>query len=396
MPPSRVLLTVLAIAGGGISYASAAELKNVIQFNNTDGAVPSDGLILVNGQLFGTTTFGGTPSSGTIFQLDPATGAETVLYSFQGGTDGAEPDAALVYHDNKLFGTTTEGGIPNKCQNRVGCGTVFSFDTTTGQKTVLYRFTGRKDGGTPAHGSLIYLNGTLYGATFAGGAAQMGVVYAVDPASGTETVLHTFTGGGDGVSPDSGLLYANGLLYGTTPYGGGSTNCGNNGCGVVFAVDPATGTETILHAFENTGDGAVPGGSLAYHHGTLYGGVGYGATPSSVGGIFSIDTSNGAEKVLFTFNGTDGASGGSLLYHNGHLYGVTPAGGPGFGNQDTYGTVFDFDLTTSRETVLHAFTDGGDGAFPAGRPVYMNGHLFGVTSEAGALCGCGTVFSIKH
>ncbi|HTT82137.1 MAG TPA: choice-of-anchor tandem repeat GloVer-containing protein [Rhizomicrobium sp.] len=390
---SRVLLAALALAGCRISGLNAATLTNVLQFNNYDGATAEDGPIEVNGQLFGTTLFGGTDSSGVIFQLDPATGAETVLYSFKGGKDGWQPQAGLVYRGGQFFGTTVQGGNPPNCLNHVGCGIVFRFDLKKGKESVLYRFSGGTDGATPTGGNLVYLNGKLYGTTFAGGASGMGVVYAVDAKTGNETVLHSFSGGTDGEDPQAGLIYANGTLYGLTDYGG-NDGCNGDGCGTAFAIDPASGAETILHVFGGTSDGAYPLANLVYHDGTIYGTTNQGGS-ADVGTIFSMDATTGAENVLFSFDGNDGALGDGVIYHDGHLFGSTASGGTDYGRGYTYGTVFDFDLATNEEKVLYSFSNDGNGGLPGGRLLYMNGDLWGTTSQAGAECSCGTVFKVR-
>lgn len=375
-----------------MSHAMAAKLTNVLQFNNYDGAAPEDGPIDVKGQFFGTTVLGGSASAGTIYQLNPATGAETVLYNFQGGSDGWEPQAGLVYNNGELFGTTGWGGNPPNCLNQVGCGVVFRFDIKSGKETVLYTFSGGTDGATPTPGNLVYLNGKLYGMTMDGGASGLGAVYAVDAKTGSETVLHSFSGGTDGAYPQSGLIYANGMLYGAT-MSGGNNGCGAyGGCGTAFAIDPKSGAETILHTFTDNPDAALPWGHLVYNNGTLYGAA-YGGGTRGIGSIFSIDVATGAENVLYSFSGRDGALGDGVIYHKGHLYGSTVAGGTDYGNGYTYGTVFDFDLATGQATQLHSFTNGSDGGLPYGSLLYMNGRLYGTTMQAGACCG--TVFKIK-
>lgn len=389
---SGILLTAVAVAACGGTQANAAKLTNVIQFNNIGGAAPEDGPIDVNGQFFGTTVLGGSTGSGTIYQLNPTTGAETALYSFQGGVDGWEPQAGLVYHGGELFGTTDWGGNPPSCENN-GCGVVFQFDIKSGKETILYRFSGGADGATPTPGNLIYLNGKLYGTTVMGGASGMGAVYAVDANTGSETVLHSFSGGTDGAYPESGLTYANGVLYGLTGSGG---NCGaiTTGCGTAYTIDPATGAETILHAFTDNPDAAGPWGNLVYRNGTLYGAA-FGGGSNSIGAIFSVDATTGAEQVLYSFSGPDGALGDGVIYKGGHLYGTTVAGGPCKGGCYNYGDVYDFDLKNGKEKVLYTFNNGSNGGLPYGSLLDIKGYLYGTTMQAGANCSCGTVFKIK-
>ena len=148
--------------------------------------------------------------------------------------------------------------------------------------TVLYNFTGSPDGATPYAGLLRDTAGNLYGTTTVGGSSNQGTVFKVDT-SGTETVLHSFSGA-DGISPYAGVIMdAKGNLYGTTQNGG--TGCSGTGCGIVFELMPKAGggwTETVLHKFNFNPDGGDPTAALVQDaNGNLYsttysGGAGYG------------------------------------------------------------------------------------------------------------------------
>src|ERR1700678_4036743 len=114
----------------------------------------------------------------------------------------------------------------------------------TGTLTTLHTFTGYSDGATPT-GNLLVLNGSLYGTAQFGGTTGTtncpdgcGVTFRMNPRTGKETVLHSFLGGTDGSFPAAGLIYANGMFYGTTQFGGGQT-CFTSftGCGTVFEFD---------------------------------------------------------------------------------------------------------------------------------------------------------------
>ena len=107
---------------------------------------------------------------------------------------------------------------------------------------LLHTFTGGADGATPDAGLVVDAAGTLYGTTVAGGASNLGTVFKVDK-TGKETVLYSFLGGADGATPYAGLILDGaGNLYGTTEVGGASNS------GTVFKLDN-TGTETILYSF---------------------------------------------------------------------------------------------------------------------------------------------------
>jgi uncharacterized repeat protein (TIGR03803 family) len=152
-------------------------------------------------------------------------------------------------HGN-LYGTTSQGGEAN-------WGTVFKL-APNGTATELYAFTGGEDGGGPYAGLIMDAQGNLYG-------TGIDVVFELTP-DGTETVLHTFGQSGDGYEARAGLVMdSEGNLYGTTVYGGGPDNLGT-----VYKVTPS-GTETVLHAFSGP-DGGYPWGGLAFDvQGNLYG-----------------------------------------------------------------------------------------------------------------------------
>jgi uncharacterized repeat protein (TIGR03803 family) len=227
------------------SLPSGYEFKVLHSFTGgADGYWPFAGLVRdAAGNLYGTTLYGGVHGEGVAFKVSP-TGSETVLYSFTGGTDGSQPLAGLIGDAAvNLYGTTTIGGsAAGVCDNR-GCGTVFKLGPT-GTETVLYRFTGGADGLNPSAGLMRDAAGNLYGTTFGGSSAcasGCGTVFKLDP-TGTETVLHSFTGGADGAYPSEGLGLiqdAGGNLYGTTSNGGATSTCDPpNGCGVVFRLAP--------------------------------------------------------------------------------------------------------------------------------------------------------------
>jgi uncharacterized repeat protein (TIGR03803 family) len=247
-------------AGAMFEVSTSGVERVVYAFDGPDGKHPSASPIAVNGKLYGTTQYGGTANAGTVFEVNP-TGepAQRVVLNFQ-GVSGANPFAALLAIDGKLYGTTYWGGAHN-------AGTVFSVNPVTGAKRVLHSFKG-PDGKHPLAG-LIELNGALYGTTYWGGAHNAGSVFEVR-LSGEERVVYSFKGD-EGKHPVGTLVAMNGILYGTTQYGG-TFGCAppiGAGCGTVFGVTTA-GVETVLHSF-NGGDGKWPFAGLTALGGALYG-----------------------------------------------------------------------------------------------------------------------------
>ena len=187
----------------------------------TDGSLPAGGVVRdPAGNMYGTTTGGGTFGAGVVFKIDSG-GTFNVLYGFTGGADGGTPSAGLVLDPaGNLYGTAIAGGASRQ-------GVVFRIDPAH-QETVLHSFNGI-DGGVP-YGALVRdPTGNLYGTTYFGGAQSEGIVYALRP-NGKFRVLHSFTGGTDGADPTAGLLFYKGAIYGTTPYGGVTL------AGVVFKI----------------------------------------------------------------------------------------------------------------------------------------------------------------
>jgi len=253
----------------------------------SDGKAPQSKLINIKGVLYGTTTAGGGTGCGgsgcgTVFRLTPpavagGTWTETVLYSFQGGSDGANASSGLIHLGGKFYGTTRDGGGTSCVHTRLppGCGTVFKLSPpargqTNWTESVLYRFQAGNDGADPI-GGLINVKGTLYGTTNSAGDSDVGTAFSLTPpavAGGawTETVLYAFSGGSDGSHPDAELLNIKGVLYSTSARGGGA-GCGGDGCGTVFnLVPPAVAggnwTETVLYSFAGGSDGTWPQAGL--------------------------------------------------------------------------------------------------------------------------------------
>jgi uncharacterized repeat protein (TIGR03803 family) len=225
-----------------------------------DGAVPDAGLVDQSGVLYGTTYQGGKNNLGTVFKVT-AGGTESVLHSFASGADGAFPYAGLIDVSGVFYGTTNNGGTDND-------GTVFEV-TAGGAVRVLHSFGSGTDGDFP-QASLIHANGVLYGTTSSGGTNSAGTVFELT-SGGTESVLYSFNGyPNDGNGPLAGLVYANGVLYGAT------NNGGPNNDGTVFEVTVG-GTESVLHSFNSSnGDGYYPEGGLVFANGILYGTTVYG------------------------------------------------------------------------------------------------------------------------
>ncbi|MFZ0774687.1 MAG: choice-of-anchor tandem repeat GloVer-containing protein [Candidatus Sulfotelmatobacter sp.] len=384
---------------------AAAQERVLHSFGNgKDGIDPTSSLIFdPAGNLYGQTEVGGAYDGGTVFELSPKVGGgwtPKILHSFGNGTDGATPIAGpLVFAAGNLYGTTYTGGAYN-------AGTVFELKPKAGggwtEKTI-YSFYGYiTDGCLPWAGLVSDASGNLYGTASSCGALGYGAVFELSPSTGgyTEKVLHDFDDNGtDGYYSYSSLIFdSSGNLYGTTDSGG------VYGYGTVFELTPATGgswTETVLHSFGSGADGVYAQASLVRDaSGNLYGTTLHGGT-YGYGMVFELTPAGDGswtETVLHSFGHNSGADGeypgaNLILDSAGNLYSTTEIAGA-FG----WGTVFELSPRTSggwTERLLHSFNDNGkDGEYPGAGLIFdAAGNLYGTTSQGGVYTD-GTAFEI--
>jgi uncharacterized repeat protein (TIGR03803 family) len=285
-----------------------------------------------------------------------------------------------------LYSTTTYGG------GAAGNGMVVKINAK-GHETALYRFCPKSDcadGETPAAGLIVDSESNLYGTTIYGGGAHgcgsysCGTVFKITK-TGKETVLHRFTGDPDGANPWAGVVMdAKGNLYGTTVHGG------RFNAGTVFEISKG-GDETVLYSFTGGADGGHPyAGVVMDAKGNLYGTTFDGGASNS-GTVFKVSKAS-KETVLHNFiGGADGANpyAGLVMDVDGNLYGTTTAGGA----SNRFGTIFKVSKS-AKETVLYSFTGGSDGANPyASLVVDAKGNFYGTTYDGGDW-GVGTVFEL--
>jgi uncharacterized repeat protein (TIGR03803 family) len=321
-----------------------------------------------------------------------ATGAETVLHSFAGGSDGSYPVAALIDKAGNMYGTTRYGGAN-------GSGIVFKLEKSGGvwNESVIYSFGGGNDGSSPAASLVMDGAGNLYGTTRLGGPANAGTVFEVSPSgsSWTESVLYAFTGGSDGGAPQAALVLRGGALYGTTPQGGAKGN------GTVFELTPADGTwqEKVLYSFAGgSSDGEYPYCAVIFDkYGNMYGTAESGG-PNQEGAVFELIPAGKSwrEKILYFFTGNlDGGTldAGVIFDPAGNLYGLTVSGG-----KYSSGTVFELKPVHGawKEHVLYNFTGGQDGGFPSGGLVRSKSGTLYSTAFNGGAYGYGTVFKVAR
>jgi hypothetical protein len=258
--------TVFKLTKGSNGSYTESVLYSFQGVTNSDGAYPEAGLIMDgNGNLYGTTNEGGTGGCtsgykvgytqeylnvgcGTAFKLTLVNGggySESVLYNFPTfgysypAFTGYFPSALIMDSGGNLYGTTTEGGTGDVI------GTVFELASGGNGsyiESVLHGFqVGTSDGYYPAGGLTMDGSGNLYGATSEGGTAGTGAVFKFTKGSNgsyAESLLYSFDGTGDGLSPSAPLIMdGSGNLYGTTTSGGAAECAGYfNACGTVFEI----------------------------------------------------------------------------------------------------------------------------------------------------------------
>lgn len=332
----------------------------IYTFNGKRGAFPYASLIAdASGALYGTTKAGGANGAGTVYKLTPSKSgtsyAETLLYSFQDGSDGGAPEAALVLLNNKeLYGTTTSGG-----DHACGCGTVFGLSTIGAKFHVLHTFRGSQgtDGSTPK-AALIVDDGNLFGTTEYGGTSGCGgggcgTTFELNPRgpSYDYQILNSFTGGTGGQFPVSALfINSDKNFLGTTTSGGDMSACGGNGCGTIYGVlyagTPPSWEFFVFNTFEGgPADGqdpesglaeANPKGSQSYPYvgtTTLGGANGLGTVYEIWGGpVSKCGYIRFCERVIYSFetsrhDATAPSAGNLVMNAKGVLYGTSTSGG---------------------------------------------------------------------
>lgn len=322
----------MAAAGGALGQSSHGALfaitprgaeQFVYSFDTTvmDGSAPASLALGSDGNVYGTTIYGGQFNEGTIFEV-LADGSETVLYSFGAtGGDGQHPGTLIGNPNGGFYGITAAGGAN-------GEGAVFAL-SAAGTESIVYSFSASAAVGTKPTSLALASNGDLYGTTELGGANNAGTVFRLTP-SGVTTVLYSFGFSGtslaNGNTPDGVTVDASDDLFVVTIDGG--VNAG----GTAFEI-AASGSVTLLHSFGGNGDGINPTGPLAFGpSGNLYG-ILSGGGANNTGAVFELSL-GGVETLLHSFGpdapGADGADpvGGPLVIDGqGNLYGTTGLGG---------------------------------------------------------------------
>jgi uncharacterized repeat protein (TIGR03803 family) len=296
-------------ASGTGHWAESVLYRFSVLLSAGDGCRPYNGEPLFDkktGSLYGTTEYGGSAGTGTLFRLDPPASpggawTETILYQFTGQFDGTNPAGVLTEDSNGIiYGASQNGGA-------FSAGAVWTYNTKSSQFDAIYEFQGGTDGANPQGGvigpflaSPITQQYYLLGTSSAGGGSTncsggCGTVFTINLApviaETTDTILHAFQGS-DGTDPKSGLVMIGSAAYGTAYIGGNATSYCTEGCGTLFEIQKSGFTHTVLtyepvYSFAGPpNDGAYPESGVAGDSaGDVYGLTNVGGG-SSVGALF--------------------------------------------------------------------------------------------------------------
>ena len=394
-----------SVGSGGVPTGTVQFATNGVDFGAsvTLASGSASSILLPAGLPVGTYAVTAAYSGDTNFDAAGGTlsGGQTVnhaaesVYGFSeiSGPNGTNGDGAYPYGTvvgDRLYGTTDGGGSAGK-------GTVFAINDDGTSFTNLYNFTGGGDGANP-QAALVFAGGILYGTTSSGGTNDTGALFAISTNGTGFTKLYSFSAttgpnatNGDGADPRDSLVVSGNTLYGTT-YGGGVY-----GYGTVFAINTDGTGFTNLYSFTGGSDGGYPQAGLLVSGGVLYGTTTAGGT-NNTGAIFAINTDGTGFTRLYSFTATagpevantDGANPlAALLLSDGVLYGTANAGGV-YG----YGSVFAINPDGAAFTNLYSFANGSDGANPEAALILSGNTLFG-TANGGGVFGYGTIFTLN-
>ena len=373
-------------AGGGsfgagnvfeIAKGSTA-ITTLVSFDYAHGARPDAGVVFDgSGNLYGTTSSGGSYDDGTVFEIARGSNSLTTIASLN-GADGQDPEAAVTLDaSGNLYGTAQDGGSN-------GDGTVFEIANGSNAITVIASFA-QTNGAHPVAPVTLDASGNLYGTTTQYGASGPGSVFEIAKGSTAITTLVSFNGS-NGDSPEAGLsLDASGNLFGTTSNGPGGT---------VFEI--ANGSTAITTIASFNAPQAANGGVTLDGSGDIFGTTSAGGTNND-GSVFEIAHGSSAITTLASFNGSNGATPQAdlTLDASGNIFGTTYEGladginGGAFG----YGTVFEIAKGSATITTVASFDHINAMGPSAGLTLDQSGNLYG-TSQGGGAYNDGTVYEI--
>lgn len=364
-----VLIAVGTVAELSSPHAAGLEFTTLLSFGApTDSGEPFAGLAISGSTLYGTTSFGGASTYGTVYRLNTDGTGYQKLVDFN-ANNGAYPYAGVTISGTKLYGATS---IDN-----AGHGNIYQLNTdgTGFQSSAVSQSYARPSGGLTVVGS------RLYGTTSDGGENFQGSIFSVKMDGTGLANVYSFDAA-EYAGPMGGLTLDGNTLYGMTSKGGPSDK------GTLFRVNTDGTGFQALFAFDG-----VHGANPLYGKPTVVGSTVFGLTPAGgahdFGTIFRVNTDGSDFQRLLSFDGATGAAPlGSLTQVGSTLYGVTSGGGPS-GN----GVLFSIRDDGTNYRVLVSFDGYGNGSYPVGELLLSGSTLYG-TTEGGGRYGSGTVFAL--
>jgi uncharacterized repeat protein (TIGR03803 family) len=333
-----------------------------------------------DGALYGTTLAGGISDSGTVFRVNLDGSGYVSLKRFS-GPDGANPYSGLALGANgELFGTTVLGGSSN-------LGTIFRLAKDGSDFSVLHSFTGGTDAISPRAALIQGSDGALYGIGDFVNASNRGTIFRINPDGSGYSIIHTFTGNPDGQQPAGKLIEgSDSRLYGTTQFGGSTI------LGTVFSLQKDGSDYRIIYGFQKAGGVSPSAGLVEDSDGVLYGTASHGG--SVLGGtVFSLNKDGSGFAVLHNFstaaNEVNDPNTELVEGADGALYGTAYFGD----NAGPWGALYKLNKNGSGYALLRTL-GGTSGQTPWGL-LYKNGVFYGA-STWGGLSGPSSIFALSN
>jgi uncharacterized repeat protein (TIGR03803 family) len=364
----KLLLSTFFALGSSLFTLCSAQYTDMFDFNGTTGTgeYPTASLTLSGGVLYGMTYEGGIYNSGNVFSIDTNGNNFKDLWDFYDtSNNGALPHGSLTIIGNKLYGTTSSGGLHNN-------GIIFSINTNGTDFKDMFDFNQQTTGETP-DGSLTLSGGKLYGMVFGGGANALGDLFSIDTNGSNFTDIFDFNSTTGQAGYGSLAVSPNGnMLFGMSTFGGAYSD------GMVFSVASNGSYFKDVLDFVTT-NGSLPNGSLLLNGNVLYGMTEQGGLNRD-GCVFSIDSNGANYKDMHDFNGTDGLHpyGDLVLGPLNMLYGMTYQAGT-----YTNGNIFSINADGSNFTSMYLFQTA-TGANPLGNLTIAGNAFYGMAEYFGA------------
>lgn len=326
-------------------------------------------MLASDGNLYGTVSQGGSVGQGQLYSVNPATEVVTILYEFDVPNTGAYPHTSLVEIAGELFGTTSFGGTNGK-------GTIFKYDITTQSFTLLYSFDGLY--GNFSRSGLTNVGGILYGVTLNGGSTDVGVLFSFDPSTNTFNFLKDL--GSENVFYPQGDLVEvlPGKLWGTS-YNGGNSGYGTVFEYEISTGDVTiiTSLDTLSFSYSD-----VSGGVFKASDNNVYFQVTEGGEfeAGALLRITNVGTSNDLE-LIFDFDLNNNTLSGGYpdavkpIEIAGILYGVTSSSSTFDG-----GVIWSYELSSNTYNVEYIFTE--EGRVPFSSLFAIGTTLYGTTNNS--------------